>query len=468
MLGICQINRFDHGGGSEVVAWNLLHAYRALGHDACLVVGRKLSRDPNVWLFPHERTVNPWRRFWWRRHWRWLDRGQVDRRSWKLSRLAHRLAAPASIGTKWLGHEDFSYPGVWRLFQLFSRPPQIVHAHNLHGDYFDLRALPWLSHEVPLVLTLHDAWLLSGHCTHSLECERWKIGCGQCPDLSLPAPILRDGSAYNWRRKRDIFARSKLFVSAPSRWLMRKIEQSMLAPGIEEARVIPNGTDLRTFCPGSQADSRTRLGLPAGARILLFAAQDPQRNVWKDFETLRQALAGLGGPSRSEQLLLLSLGDSSAPMRVGRHEIRFVPFQTSAPAVADYYRAADVYVHAAKADTFPNAVIEAQACGCPVIGTSVGGIPEQVEPGVTGFLVSAGDVSELSNRIGDLLLDSALRHRMGQAGAARAAQLYDLRRQVDTYLNWYEDILAVRQRCAVDERFLNPAENGYPLTRRTT
>jgi hypothetical protein len=63
--------------------------------------------------------------------------------------------------------------------------PDIVHCHNLHGEYFDLHALDWLSARVPVVITMHDAWLLSGHCVHSLGCGRWETGCGKCPDDSL-------------------------------------------------------------------------------------------------------------------------------------------------------------------------------------------------------------------------------------------------------------------------------------------
>ena len=40
---------------------------------------------------------------------------------------------------------------------------------------------------------MHDAWLVSGHCAHSLDCDRWRTGCGRCPDLTLPQPILRVG-----------------------------------------------------------------------------------------------------------------------------------------------------------------------------------------------------------------------------------------------------------------------------------
>ncbi len=71
-------------------------------------------------------------------------------------------------------------------------PAQIVQCHNLHGGYFDLRALQWLSARVPTLLTLHDMWTLTGHCAHALGCDRWRTGCGRCPDLKLDPAIRAD------------------------------------------------------------------------------------------------------------------------------------------------------------------------------------------------------------------------------------------------------------------------------------
>ena len=113
--------------------------------------------------------------------------------------------------------------------------PSVIHCHNLHSGYFDLRALPWLSRVAPVVLTLHDAWLLSGHCAHSFGCDRWKNGCGACPDLSIPPAIAKDGTAANWKRKRRIFERSQLYVVTPSQWMMDRAQQSILAPAIAAA-----------------------------------------------------------------------------------------------------------------------------------------------------------------------------------------------------------------------------------------
>jgi glycosyltransferase involved in cell wall biosynthesis len=122
-------------------------------------------------------------------------------------------------------------------------------------------------------------------------------------------------------------------------------------------------------------------------------------------------------------------------------ELRFVPYQKDPATVARYYQAADVYVHAAHADTFPNTVLEAMACGTPVVATAVGGIPEQVDEARTGFLVPAGDAQALATRLMDLLSDDVRRKNMGIEAAEDACRRFDLRLQVDAYLEWYQALV---------------------------
>lgn len=371
-----------------------------------------------------------------------------------LARLYQRLAEPAGLLDTLRGVEDFNFPGAWDLLDRGPHRPDILHCHNLHGKYFDLRALPALSRCVPVMLTLHDAWLLAGHCAHATGCERWRTGCGACPDLSIYPSVRRDATAENWRRKAAIFRNCRLHVATPCRWLMEKVQQSILAPAIIDARVIPNGVDSAVFHPGDRATARKSLGLPQDADILLFAAYGVTTNSFKDFATLRKAAARLGSMSgvrdRSRPLRILALGETGATQQVGRAVIRLIPHVADPRRVADYHRAADVYVHASKADTFPTSILEAMACGRPVVATAVGGIPEQIvsidsesrerEP-ATGLQIPPGDAEAMASGIALLLTDDALRYKLGEAAARRAAECYQLDRQVAAYLEWYREIL---------------------------
>jgi glycosyltransferase involved in cell wall biosynthesis len=414
LLRILQVSAYDFGGGAENIAWNLFQAYRAGGYGAWLAVGYKQGNDPDVFLVPNDAY-----RSWWARM--WLRIGWLDLRC---------------------GYEDFHFPGTRRLLMLTPEPPDIVHCHNLHGGYFDLRVLPWLSQQVPVLLTLHDAWLLSGHCAHSFDCQRWKTGCGHCPDLTIYPDIRRDATAYNWQRKQKIYSKSRLYVATPSRWLMRKVEQSMLAPAIIGARVIPYGIDTSVFHPADRQEARATLNIPQDTRVLLFAANGIRANIWKDYQTLRAAIAMVAEHLHNQDVLFIALGEDAPAEQIGQAEICFVPFQKDPETVARYYQAADVYAHAAKVDTFPNTVLEALACGTPVVATTVGGIPEQIQDGATGFLVPPGASGTMVKRIIQLLADNSLQSRIGTQAADIARKHFDLNRQVDDYLAWYQEIFS--------------------------
>ncbi len=436
-LRILQVSSGDISGGAQKVAWNLFQSYRMLGHKSHLAVGYKRSADPDVLLISKGDGKRGRSRFWWGVH----SRLQLLDRDGRLSRLASKLAEPGALLNTYRGLEDFHFPGTWRLLKMTPKPPDIVHCHNLHVGYFDLRVLSWLSHQVPTVLTLHDAWLLSGHCAHSFECERWRIGCGQCPDLTIYPSIRRDATAYNWDRKREIFAQSRLYIATPSQWLMHKVKRSILAGAIVEARIIPYGVDLSVFHPANRQAVRAALGIEQDTKALLFTSNGIRRNIWKDYQTMRAAIAQVAARLHGQSVLFIALGDNGAGERIGRAEIRFVPYQENPETVARYYQAADVYMHAARADTFPNTVLEALACGTPVVVTAVGGIPEQVEDGVTGFIVPPGDASAFATRIEQLLVDDELRRRMSAEAARAARERFDLNCQASRYLEWYKAIM---------------------------
>jgi glycosyltransferase involved in cell wall biosynthesis len=443
-LRILQVSTYDTIGGAEKVASNLFQSYRSSGYDSWLAVGHKLGIDPDVLLVPnHKRRARQPRLLPDNHSGSQSPTLQVGTLSW-LSAFADVIAEPSRGLARYCGIEDFSFPGTWKLLNLPPKQPDIVHCHNLHGRYFDLRALPWLSQQVPVILTLHDAWLLSGHCAHSFDCERWKIGCGHCPDLTIDPGIRRDATAYNWRRKREIFKNSRLYIATPCRWLMQKVEQSMLTSAVIETRVIPNGVNLSIFHPADKKDARSVLGIPQNALVILFTANAVRRNIWKDYRTVEDAVKLAATRGKEQNVLFLALGQEGKGERIGTAELRFVRYQTDPEVVARYYHAADVYVHAARADTFPNTILEALACGTPVVATAVGGIPEQIEDGQTGFLVPAGDAQSLADRVTQLMSDCNLRRGMGMRAAEVAALQFDLKQQADAYLAWYDQLVHER------------------------
>jgi glycosyltransferase involved in cell wall biosynthesis len=443
-VNILLVNSSDRGGGAEKIAYSCLGGFLAAGHEAWLAVGAKHTDCERVLAFADLAPPPRWQEICAR------SAGAVQRRLGASSfvgrasgSLSRRLAQPVRAVRTCLGHEDFAFPASRAILDLLSdKAINLVHCHNLHGGFFDLRLLLELSQRVPVVITLHDAWLLSGHCVHSLGCERWKTGCGSCPDVTIYPALRRDATAHNWRRKRALYAACRLHIAAPSRWLMEKVKGSILAPAVADARVVPNGVDLTVFSPGDQATARRRVGLPEKGRIVLFAANGVRHNVFKDFDTLRAALAQVSDARAGEELCFVGLGTDAVSERVTGADIRFAPFEANEARMAEYYRAADVFVHAAKADTFPTTVLEAAACGTPVVASAVGGVPEQIQEGVTGFLVPAADARTMAGRISHLLGNDALRNSMKQGAITRARSEYDCKRMAGDYLAWFHGIVA--------------------------
>jgi glycosyltransferase involved in cell wall biosynthesis len=448
---IVQVNlQSDRGGDGRIVS-ALHERYKALGYPASLLVGRGAVTGDGKDLLPNAEYRSPWARGWLA-----VDphRSAYDAPESRLSKLASWIAEPRRRLRTHKGYEDFEFPATLPVLSKAVRErPTILHLHNLHGGYFDLRALTSLTHLAPVVLTLHDQWAFTGHCAHSFGCERWKSGCGECPDLTIYPGIPRDRTAENFKRKRQIFSQTRLYLSAPSKWLMDRAEQSLLAPAIEEARVIPNGVDTAVFHPGDQAVERSRLGLPLDSQILMCAGSVVRSHHWTDQLLLRSTIQHLAKNRVGCTVLFLGSPQSSQE-EVDGIQVIHQPYERDTSRVASYYRAADVYLHPARADTFPTTVIESLACGLPVVATSVGGIPEQVRslwattnaPGsplglATGILVDSRETLALGRAVEKLLHDEPTRRQLSENGSRAAVAEFDITHQVEHYLDWYRQIL---------------------------
>jgi glycosyltransferase involved in cell wall biosynthesis len=373
---------------------------------------------------------------------------------WGLVRRTLRRAVhPRVWWEEHQGIEDFEFPGSHHVLDLAPEIPDVLHCHNLHGGYFDLRALAALTHRVPTALTLHDAWMMSGHCAHSLGCDRWTSGCGACPDLRLYPAVERDATAENWRRKQAVFLRSRLYVATPSRWLADRVKRSMLAPAVADLRVIPHGVDLSVFTPANRAALRASLSLPPHSAIVLLTAGS-HYSVWKDRRTMSAVVASVTNRMPGREVLFIALEEPGGPAIGHASNVRCVGHQATARDVARFHQAADVYLHATRADTFPTAVLEALACGTPVVASNVGGLPEQVVSATTervrageigdasGVLVAAGDATSMADAVMALLEQPSARERMGSNASGDARRRFDEQRQVDDYLAWYREVCA--------------------------
>jgi glycosyltransferase involved in cell wall biosynthesis len=431
-LSILQVSTRDIRGGAESSAWNLFEAYRRAGLESWLAVGTKLTNDPGVFEISHEGGRPAWVAALRRAQRRMQVRGQ-SLRATLMGALAWLGEPRRLVEVRLLGREDFSFPASASILGLPPHRPDVVHCHNLHGNYFDLRVLPTLSTEIPVILNLRDEWLLTGHCAYSIGCERWRNGCGRCPDLTIYPAIPRDTTAYNWRRKRRIFGASHLYLTAPSRWLLERATGSL--PPVALSKVIPNAIDLATFRPGDQAAARAVLGLPQKAWVVVCSAHTP----FKDLDTVKEALTLL--PS-TRPVIGFCMGREGPPERLGTAELRFAGFIPSPTDVATTLQAGDVFVHAALSEAFGKTAAEAMACGLPVVATEVGGLPEVVRNKREGLLIPPRDPAALAASLIALMTHPDLGRTFANAAHQRALDEFSIDTQVSRFLTWYPEVIA--------------------------
>ena len=460
-LSIAHVGTIDEGGGAAAVASGLARASRDRGHEAWHLVGRKHSTDPHVAVLPDDDRaffrVTGYTAL--QQALRQLAGRFPDRGFGRAGRMLRLLTHPRAIAARFSGHDDNEFPATAGLLDRGGVTPDVVHLHNLHGGYFNLRALVEVSARVPTFVTMHDMWLLTGHCAQSLGCDRWISGCGQCPALHLDPAVRRDATHDNWRGKLGIYSQSRLHVATPSRWLADKLGASILRPAMASSRVIPNGVDTAIFRPADRHSIRRALGLPPESAIVMLTTGS-RGSMWKDDATLRDTMRRIALAQRETPVLFLAIGRESAVTGSHGAETRSIAFEYDPRTMAQYYQAADIYLHASRADTAPLAVLEAMACGTPVIASRLGGIPEQIAPApplalraehpdaigaATGVLVTPESGAEMAAALELLLRRPDMRRRLGDNAARSVAAAFSLDRQVESYLEWYNEVLASRR-----------------------
>jgi len=336
--------------------------------------------------------------------------------------------------------------GTWlstkRLIRLIQEwKPDVIHFHNIHGYYLDLSIAKTVDKlGIPVVWTLHDAWPLSGRCAYFLDCERWKTGCGKCPYPREYPKTYFDSSAWMWIRKRKLLGVVwKPVIVTPSRWLANLVTEA--CDSRCRVEVIPNGIDTTVFRPIDRLQARKELGLPEDRKIVLFAVARPStrlKRIKYFFDVLKYVQGG--------NWMVLAVGGEVdftrwAPQGI---EVRQLGYVKGAEAMAKVYSAADLYCITSLADNFPTTVLESMACGTPVVGFAVGGIPEQVTE-ECGQLVAPGDARALGKAITNLLNNDAKRKRMGDLCRKRVEQEYNLQLFIERHLTLYREIVGEKR-----------------------
>ena len=415
-MNILQINTADTKGGASKIAYGLKNELSKRGHRLTLLVSRKYAKDDMDVI---------------------LIRPENNLRRRILKKMTYFLANDLNLFPS--GH-IFKMPEF--------KNADIIHCHNLHTNYFNLGTLEKISALKPVVWTFHDMWPITAHCAHSFNGKLKENGFFTCPSLDIYPPIAWHNEKYLEKRKSKIYKNSNFHIVTPSKWLANKVRQSILKD--KSVSVIYNGIDANIFKPlGSDINKlRFDLNLPTDKQIILIIAKGGQSNPWKGGNYAQEVIKAFIDKStrvgsNSDTLFFVDLGGDT---NKNSDKIRTVSYINNQTTLAKYYSAADILLYPSLADNCPLVILEAMACGLPVISFDTGGIPELVEHKINGYIAKYKDVNDLKIGV-EYLLNLSFQEieKMRQYSINKIVADFTIEKTVDQYIELYKTILSTRR-----------------------
>ena len=274
--------------------------------------------------------------------------------------------------------------------------PDIIHIHNIHGYFLNYRVLfDYLSQcNTPVVWTVHDCWLYTGHCYYYsyIGCNKWKTECVQCPQRKMfPSSWWADRSKQNFRDKKAAFTslpKERFTIVPVSDWIKGEMQHSFLKD--YDFRVIHNGIDTNVFTIYGPAEVKKKYQLEGKRIILGVASIWCEEKGWNDFMRLAERL------NENERLVLVGVDEKHQAMLP--KNVTGIRRTENIRQLAELYSAAEAFVNPTWQDNYPTVNLEAIACGTPVVTYRTGGSIEAVTE-QTGLVVEQGDVDGLLQAI---------------------------------------------------------------------
>ncbi|NEQ81550.1 MAG: glycosyltransferase [Moorea sp. SIO2I5] len=292
-----------------------------------------------------------------------------------------------------------AWHSTWRLLQSPSSDDlqgiDIVHLHTV-GDWFDVPSwLLALPKHIGVVVSLHDLWHVSGGCFIYRGCEQLSQNCQRCPILKFPGNRIL--ATNEQKRKLRAYQNRKAPIVANSQWLATIAAQSPIAKACGGVKVIPPAISTDIFKPQDKQLCRQQWQIPLKKFVILTGCasltDDNKNTLW-----LLKQLAKL--PNQHD-ILVIAFGEGVLPIPVGL-DVRFVGGIRDRLRLAQLMAAADVFVSASKMETYGLTLVEAMACGTPVVAFKVGGIPEAAPEEYGARLVPLEDSEAMLSEISKL------------------------------------------------------------------
>ncbi len=369
--------------------------------------------------------------------------GGLERQAHTLSRALVRLGCRVTVLTRHLDpalprHDQLDGVQIWRL-------PSAARAGSKDWRFplSLMAAVLRLGDQYDVVHSHGMTWFLLG----AVMARQFR----RLP-LLVKIPNVRDCGIPGLQRRRSGVWLLRLMQQADA-WAVLSTESrhELIAAGFPAERIFftHNGVDTEQFfpCPAARKHQlRLELGLPVQRPLIVFAgrllAQKGVADLLAAWPQVQQATA--------TQPYLIICGDGpqrgELAERVRAAGLTDLGFAGAVAQISDYYQAADLFVLPSYAEGNSNAMMEAMACGLPVVATDVGGSADLLGPQAAPWLLQPGDVAGLAHRLIKLLNDAALRQSIGMSLMQRMADHFSIESTARRYLECYRLLIAGQAR----------------------
>jgi len=317
--------------------------------------------------------------------------------------------------------------------------PDVIHLHVILQWQINLPMFVRYvnKNHIPVVWTFHDCRAFTGGCPYfdEIGCEKWKLGCGNCPAMGGYITSRVDKTDWVWQyRKKWISSIEKLAIVTPSRWLAEFVSESFLKD--KTCHVIYNGVDIDIFSKPSSFNIHTAYNISPDKKILLGCAIGWSDRKGLNFFIELAKLFALNGKTKY-QIVIVGTITEEKNKELSSLGIICTGRTKSFEEMVALYQAASVFVNPTLADNFPTTNIEALAAGTPVITFKTGGSPEAVGEH-TGIVVEQGNVKELAKAI-ETIVDNSQQYSSGKCHARSSLFSND---NYNKYIELYRKICA--------------------------
>ncbi len=381
------------------------------------------------------------------------NKKSADKKVIKINPTFDKKNNPDIEKEKWI-QEEYINNGRSELSNtLFTFPYPGYDLSNLeaiqNADIINLHWVAWfqsaenvaklLSLGKPVVWTLHDMRPFTGGCHYGAGCRKFETDCLDCPQLkndylNIPAKTLE--------LQKKMYGSSNITVVTPSSWLAEEAKKSAIFRNVR-IETISNGVDLNIFKPTDKYEARKKLGLDGDKKYILFGA-DSFGATYKGFDLLLDVLGKLRQLVNPDEIIFLIFGGRDARVEELAFSCKNFDIIENDEMLSLIYSAADITVIPSREDNLPNVMLESIACGTPVVGFRIGGLPDIISKN-TGALIEPFEIESMALKIADLLRDDQALAKLSLSCSEFAVEKLSIDMQARDYQKLFLSLLDGRQ-----------------------